>query len=121
MELGTVLFRLDLPLRAVPWKASTVGRYGTYKSKRLRQWQNTIAQYARLQCGNRDPYDGPVVIWCRFEFAKGPLPDGDNCQKALIDSIQNIVIVNDRQVVRTTVTRLAHYTSDLTIIQVVTA
>src|SRR5882724_4684462 len=107
MEPETLIFSLTLPFRAVPWTPSRTTRWkGTYKPKRLRQWQATVAQYARIKWGNCEPYNGPVTIWCRFEFAKGPFPDGDNCQKALIDSLQSIVIENDRQVVRTTVERI---------------
>ncbi len=118
MELGTVLFRLELPFRAVPWKASEVTKHGTHRLKRLRQWQNTVAQYARLQWGNREPYGGPVTIWCRFTFAKGPLPDAVNLLKAVEDALQGIVIINDRQSVNPTVERPEGFTVDMTTIEV---
>ncbi len=121
MEPGTVLLQLKLPFRAVPWKASTVGIYGTYKSKRLRQWQATIAQYARLQWGNRDPYNGPVSVNCRFEFAKGPRGDNDNLAKAIVDATQGIVVVNDRQVVITKIEKSLHDLADMTMIEIRTA
>ncbi len=118
MEPGSLIFSLSLPLRAVPWQASNVTKHGTYKPKRLRQWQATIAQYARLKWGNREPYSGPVEIWCRFEFAKGPRPDADNCSKAIIDSIQGIVIVNDRQVIHVSSMRPEYSDIDSAVIEV---
>ncbi len=121
MEPGTVLLRLDLSLRAVPWKAPMVGRHGTYKPKRLRQWQATVAQYARLKWGNHEPYDGPVEVNCRFEFTNGKIPDSTNLLKAIEDSIEGVVIVNDRQAIRNKVERVINSDSDKTMIEVITA
>lgn len=121
MEPGTLIFSLSLPFRAVPWKASTVGRHGTYKPKRLRQWQATVAQYARIKWGNQEPYDGPVTIRCQFEFLKGPLPDATNLLKAAEDSLEGIVIINDRQVVRNIVDRHNVVGKNFTLIEVITA
>ncbi len=119
MEPGTLIFSLTIPCRAVPWTPSRTTKFkGTYKPKRLRQWQATVAQYARLKWGNRKPYGGPVAIWCYFEFAKGPIPDATNLLKAVEDSLQGIVIVNDRQVERNTVERLTTTDVDMTTIAV---
>ncbi len=118
MEPGTLIFSLMIPFRSVPWTPSRVTKRGTYKPTRLRQWQATVAQYARLKWGNREPYGGPVAIWCKFEFANGPRPDCDNCLKGIVDSIQGIVIVNDRQVVKPSAERPMTSEIDMTTIEV---
>ena len=121
MDPGTIIFSLSLQLRAVPWKASQVTKHGTYKPKSLREWQATVAQYARLNWGNREPYGGPVETWCRFEFSNGPMGDADNLGKACVDALQGIVIINDRQVVRNTAERVRVNESNFTFIEVRTA
>ncbi len=122
MEPNTTLLCLKLPFRAVPWTPSRTTKHrGTYKPLRLRQWQATIAQYARLHWGNRDPYDGPVEVRCRFEFAKGPRGDADNLAKAIVDATQGIIIVNDRQVVATKIEKSLHDLADMTMIEIRTA
>ncbi len=97
---GTVLLDVTMPQRAVPWSASCVTRNGTYKSKRLVAWQDFINIKARIWKTQSTAYAGPVEISVVSRFSKGPLPDATNILKAVEDSLQGVVIVDDRQVVR---------------------
>ena len=97
---GTLLARAVIPMRAVPWKAPTVTRYGTtYKDKALLKWQATVKIFAGMASPSYC-YAGPVEVSVSARFAKGPLPDATNILKAIEDALQGVVFVNDRQVVR---------------------
>jgi Holliday junction resolvase RusA-like endonuclease len=89
-------------VRPVPWKAPMVTKRGTYKSKKVRDWQSTISRQARLAMGSRMPMSGPVALTFCFHLGPrdGTPPDLSNLVKAAEDAIQGVVILNDRQVQR---------------------
>jgi Holliday junction resolvase RusA-like endonuclease len=103
---GTVLMRCEVPEHAISWKAPTVGRYGAYKSKRLKAWQEIVGIFARLNRRIGHPYTGPVEVRVMARFARGPMGDSTNIIKAIEDALQGIVFVNDRQVIRNSCERI---------------
>lgn len=101
LPAGTLICRVDIPHRAVPWKVPRTNRYGgAVKDKSLKTWQKTVALYARVAMGNQEPYAGPVRIRFVFELRRRPgaPPDLTNLIKGTEDPLQGIVIANDRQV-----------------------
>lgn len=117
---GAVLLQCEIAARPVPWKAPMVGRYGAVKDARLVAWQTRVAIVAQLAYTARTPYRGPVEVAVWATIAKGPLMDATNLMKAIEDSLEGIVIVNDRQVIRNRCER-AIGSRDLVRIEVVAA
>lgn len=117
---GTLLMRCEIPGRAIPWKAPTVGQYGTYKNRRLGAWQEIVGLFAGLNRRIGRPYAGPVEVAMTARFARGPIGDACNLLKAVEDAMEGIIYINDKQVVRNGCGRsLAGY--DLVTIEVKTA
>jgi Holliday junction resolvase RusA-like endonuclease len=83
--------------KAVPWKAPTVTRWSTFKSKRLVAWQEQIAEQAILVWQGQTPYSGPVEVHFWFVHRRSRIrdlllwfckrPDMDNVFKAFADTI----------------------------------
>lgn len=107
LPAGTVLLRLDIPQRAVPWSAPMIGKGRPVKNTRLIAWQQAVRLFASTGRVVREPYEGPVEVRVVARFAKGPLPDATNCLKALEDALQGVVFANDRQVFRNSCERTA--------------
>jgi Holliday junction resolvase RusA-like endonuclease len=86
--------------RAVAWTPSRVTRNGTYKIHELCMWQEIVKGAAREAWGaGHEPYAGPVAVSIMIYLIEfGSTPDVTNCFKAIEDSLQGIVIANDRQV-----------------------
>lgn len=97
---GTVLLRCSIEQRAVPWSAPTVGKGRAFKNPKLVAWQEAVKLFATENRVLREPYEGPVEVNLVCRFAKGPIGDASNLLKAAEDSLQGVVFVNDRQVVR---------------------
>jgi Holliday junction resolvase RusA-like endonuclease len=91
--------------RPIPWKAATVLKAGgAFKDKKLVAWQRAVATCGRMAMMGREPFAGPVEIDVTFHLSpskNGSVPDTTNLVKALEDSLQGVVIVNDRQVCNT--------------------
>lgn len=100
LPAGTVLLRCEIPARAVPWKAPTVGRHGAFKDKRLKRWQETVALYIAVEKRIRQPYEGPIEVYVDARFSRHPMGDACNILKAVEDAMEGIVYINDRQVVK---------------------
>jgi Holliday junction resolvase RusA-like endonuclease len=109
--------------RAVPWSAPKVNRYGTsFPKRRFTNWRNDVQVAARVawHCGH-PPYTGPVNLIITIYFHKfGRIPDVTNCQKLIEDSLQGIVIANDRQV-QGIIARRIYSTSERVVIAVLPA
>jgi Holliday junction resolvase RusA-like endonuclease len=105
---GDLIVEFVVPYRAIPWKAATTTRTGhSFKDKNLVQWQKLVAGMAALAMGSRHPHPGPIDLKLRFELTRRPgsVPDLSNLTKALEDSLQGIVFVNDRWVSHIDATR----------------
>ncbi len=105
---GILIARVEIPARAVPWKAPSTTRTGhSYKDPSLVAWQATVALIAKFAMGNRKPYAGPVRLSLIIDLKRKPgsAPDATNLQKAIEDSCQNIIFTNDRLVVETNTRR----------------
>ena len=109
---GTVICEGVIPGRAVAWKAPTIGRNGgcvpnrSYKA--YKAWQDVVRLHAEQAMGRRKrTYQGPVSLCFWFYLApKGSVPDTSNLVKSTEDSLQGVVVVNDRQVKRIAAERI---------------
>ncbi len=106
---GTLIAKVELPARAVPWKAPQIFRNGgKRKDPSLRAWQTEVALRARLAMAGRSAYAGPVRLGIVVELRRKPgsPPDTTNLQKAIEDAGQKIIYVNDTQVISATTERI---------------
>ena len=118
---GTLVCRVVVPGRAVPWSVPLVTRSGVgVKKRRLLDWQKCVALYAKIAMGRRPPYAGPVRLALQVTLRPrgGRPPDATNLQKGVEDSIQGIIISNDSQVCEVRTVRTSG-TEDQTTIEVV--
>jgi Holliday junction resolvase RusA-like endonuclease len=93
----TLLVEFGVLGKAVPWKAPTVTRWSTFKSKRLVAWQEQIAVQAIQAWRGKTPYGGPVEVHFWFVHRRSRVrdilawfckrPDMDNVFKAFADTI----------------------------------
>jgi Holliday junction resolvase RusA-like endonuclease len=95
----------------VPWRPPrvTLGGSHTYSPAHVRAWQQTVAVHARVAMAGKRPLEGPVEL--RLVFTRRPTrarpdevfwsqrPDWVNLTKAIEDSLNNIVFLDDNQVV----------------------
>lgn len=102
---GTALVRIDLRMRCVPWSVPYVSRHGAVKDPRLAEFQSTLRTVAAMTRVLREPYGGPVEVSVVARFARGPIGDCTNLIKSIEDSLQGVIFVNDRQVIRNSVER----------------
>lgn len=98
---GELIVEFEIDARPIPWKASTIlKRGGAFKDKKLVAWQDEVRRRGREAMGGREPYAGPVEVRFLFSLTRraGSVADTSNLTKACEDSLQGVVIVNDRAV-----------------------
>ena len=74
-------------------------RARAYTPVRTKQWEAEVAQAATLAMGNEEPHSGPVELTVWFYRGDKRRVDGDNCEKAIADSLNGIVWLDDQQVI----------------------
>jgi Holliday junction resolvase RusA-like endonuclease len=101
---GTAIISFVVPERPSPWRAPTTTRSGvSRKDPALLKWQATVQHHARLAMDGMPPYSWPVRVELAFRLVparNGAVGDLSNLVKATEDSLQGIVITNDRLVCR---------------------
>lgn len=96
---------LDIPLKAVPWKAPTVTKNGTFKHKSVVKFQNDLCAMVGWKV-KKGYFKGPVTLDLLVIFARGKgrkkeaiargetyqyhdiTPDRDNLLKAVQDALK---------------------------------
>lgn len=92
------MVEFTIPTRPRPKQRPRVGRYGNvYTPQQTKDYEDMVALYAR-QAGAKLTEE-PIAIEATFYFKDKRIPDLDNCAKALLDGLQEIVYKNDKQVV----------------------
>lgn len=94
--LESVSFTVFGPPR--PKERARVTMRGAYTPKRTKQYQRAVGEVALMSIGRSWPLEGVYRVTCLFVFAGHRHPDGDNCEKAVLDALQGIAYKNDRQV-----------------------
>ena len=115
---GQLIAEFVVDARPCPWKSPTTTRTGhSFKDKSLVAWQKLVADHASIAMGSRYPHPGPITLRLHFELTRRPgsVPDLSNLTKALEDSLQGIVFVNDRWVNDIHATRKVGYHDRATI------
>lgn len=93
--MGTLSF--TVPGRCVPCPRPRTVRGGrAYYPKRYTDWLNSAKVEAYRACG-RMLWEGPVSVVAAF-YGTRPNADIDNLLKSVLDAIQGVVIVDDKQV-----------------------
>lgn len=74
------------------------GQGRAHTPQRVKDWQETVAWYARIAMGGREPLSGPVGMRIVFILKNHKRVDLDNLCKAINDSLNGIVFQDDNQV-----------------------
>ncbi len=84
-----------VPGRCIPTPRPRVSRYGTHYPKRYTDWLDSARVEAYKACG-RPLWEGPVSVTVVFCGARKNA-DIDNLLKSVLDAIQGVIIVDDKQ------------------------
>lgn len=106
---GDPLIELHVEGIPRPKARPRVGRGGRFYTPRdVDGWKEGIEALALAQFGN-EPYTKAVVLEMHFQFPRPKSrsrtslmetrPDGDNLEKAVLDALNEIVYLDDKQVV----------------------
>ena len=87
--------QFTVPTKPQPWIRSG-GSGRRYKPKRLRDYQDTVALYAR-GAGVRE-ITGPLRMVADFHFDDGRWRDIDNTAKTVADALEGIAYENDKRI-----------------------
>ena len=90
------MISFTVPGRCIPTPRPRVSRYGTHYPKRYTDWLDSARVEAYRACG-RVLWDGPVSVTVAFYGARANA-DIDNLLKSVLDAIQGVLIVDDKQV-----------------------
>ena len=112
MIFGSLLIELHHEGIPRPKARPRMGRGGRFYTPRdVDGWKDALEKHA-MQAFDREPCVGPVIIQMVFQFprpksrSKSSLmetrPDGDNLEKAVLDALNEIVYLDDKQVVQVT-------------------
>lgn len=114
---GTRRVCFEVPGRCVPCPRPR-GRRGhkAYYPRRYTDWLEG-AQVEALKATGRVLWEGPVRLHAYFWGAR-PNADIDNLLKSVLDVIQGIIIVDDKQVVEVTGEKLSNGVLKLTQVEV---
>lgn len=78
---------------------------GGYTKPHVKRWQTSVSWAAREAMGGDAPVAGPVRVTMRFVMPDKTRRDCDNLSKAVLDSLNGIVFVDDCQVVDLHITK----------------
>ena len=98
------MISFTVPGRCIPAPRPRVSRHGTHYPKRYTDWLDSARVEAYRACG-RVLWDGPVSVVVAFYGARANA-DIDNLLKSVLDAIQSVIIVNDKQVVQVSAGRV---------------
>ncbi len=76
------------------------GRRGGYQSARVKGWQAEVGWEGQkaMRTATREPLQGDVSVSLSFNMSKNARVDLDNLSKAVLDGLNGICFVDDRQV-----------------------
>jgi Holliday junction resolvase RusA-like endonuclease len=98
------MIRIIVPGRPVP--AVRMTQRSKYKSKQALRYLDYKEQvgWAAKACGVRQPMSGDLVVHAiAYLMPRTPEPDVDNLGKSMLDGLNGIAWVDDRQVMKLTV------------------
>ena len=80
------------------------GKVITFTPQRTRDWEDRVAQVGRLYVP--EPQDGYWEVTLVFYRKSGRKVDIDNLSKAVLDGLNGVIWMDDRQIVRLTLSKL---------------
>lgn len=104
------MISFEIPIAAIPYSRPGQGIL-RFTPARQRSFMKSVGLLARSAMGNKPPLEGPLELRIRAEHAspksdrarigwKLSRPDLDNCCKAVTDSMNGIVFIDDAQICR---------------------
>ena len=105
------IFEFIIPLDPAPKQRPRKGKYGSfYTPKKTTDFENAYKRHIRMAMANNlvKRLDGPVKLWVEFHIKRGKtvkrqfpvvVPDIDNLQKLLLDSMNRVLFKDDAQVI----------------------
>jgi Holliday junction resolvase RusA-like endonuclease len=88
-----------VPGNAVPLQSFRYSSRGGYQPLRVRAWQGIVGWAAREAMRGQEPFTRPLRMVIDFHLSHLRRVDWDNLSKAISDSCQDIVFVDDCQIV----------------------
>lgn len=82
-----------------PKQSFKYGKFGGYTPKITKAWAASVKSAAYLAMGQREPYEREVDIAIEFYLPDRRKRDLDNLSKNVLDAMNGIVYMDDRQVV----------------------
>lgn len=93
--------RLILPLKAVSInKCWRTGKGNHYLTEEVKNFREGVAWYHKAQYVNMPMFTGPVQLFITFIFKDKRRRDLNNCEKALLDALRNVLYVDDVQIAK---------------------
>jgi Holliday junction resolvase RusA-like endonuclease len=84
-----------------PKQSFRYSKSGGYTSQCVKDWQEAVGWEAKQQMMGKTPHSGPVAVELLFVLLESKTPkDLDNLSKGVLDSMKQIVYVDDNQVMR---------------------
>lgn len=99
MSGGKGLIAFTVPGRPIPCPRPRVTRKKTYLPAKYKAWRDEVKVLARQAFLGKEPWEGPVGLVVCFYGAHGS-SDIDNLLKGVMDALEGIIYLNDRQVKR---------------------
>lgn len=86
-----------IPLRPVPKGRPRYGNGRTYTPQKTRDYEEAVGMFARQYF--KQSLEGDLEVNMTF-YVKGRRGDCDNLQKSLLDALNGIAWIDDRQIVK---------------------
>lgn len=98
-EAGSAIaFRVDGT--PVPKARARVGRNGGHTPERTKGWEHSVAWSCRLAMRERDAFECEVTVALVFTIGRTQIADIDNLTKSLLDAMNGVAYLDDKQVIR---------------------
>lgn len=84
-----------------PKQSFRYSKNGGYTSQTVKDWEEAVGYEAKQQMMGKNPHSGPVAVELLFVLLESKVPkDLDNLSKGVLDSMKQIVYVDDNQIMR---------------------
>jgi Holliday junction resolvase RusA-like endonuclease len=98
-----------------PKQSFRYSKTGGYIPQVVKDWQDAVGWEAKQQMMGKSPHSGPVAVELLFVLQESKIrKDLDNLSKGTLDSMRQIVYVDDDQIMRLLVEK--RYTKDKNIV-----
>ena len=96
---GELILSFAMTGNPLPKQSFRVSKNGGYTEERISAWQKSVGWRAKLAMAGMEPFTGKLEVWIEFFRGNELRVDLDNLSKAILDSCNQIVWMDDQQVV----------------------